>query len=458
MVELAPGLEALGATDQFAAMSAIEPRMFRAFGCWILPLVMATGVWAAEYRAADAPGFRAAVKKLQPGDVFVLEAGEWRDADLEFVGHGTEALPITLRAAQPGAVKLTGASRLRLAGEYLVVEGLWFSDVTPPRSEIIATRQDSKHLAAHCVLRDCAITQNKPKSADKEEKWVSLYGTHHLVERNHFVGKTSKGALLVVWLDPSATEPAAHRIVANYFGRRPRLGRNGGESIRVGDSETSLLSARCVVERNYFEHCDGEVECISNKSCDNLYRGNRFVECQGTLTLRHGHRCTVEGNLFEGHGVSGTGGIRIIGEDHRVIGNRLLDLTGEGTRAALCVMNGIRNTPLNGYSRVKRALIRGNIVLNCKQSVALGVSNTAQETEPPQAVQIEDNLFLSKKAQIFHVLDPQAQVTWRNNTAFGKTPGIALPEGVTWAEKPAPVDELHAPPRAQTGVTWGEPK
>ena len=67
-------------------------------------------------------------------------------------------------------------------------------------------------------------------------------------------------------------------------------GRGGGlrlmaepETIRIGDSQTSLLMGGCVVEKNLFEKCNGEAECISNKSCGNIYRENTFLEVSGTL-------------------------------------------------------------------------------------------------------------------------------------------------------------------------------
>ena len=74
--------------------------------------------------------------------------------------------------------------------------------------------------------------------------------------------------------------------------------------------------SRTVVENNLFEQCNGDVEIVSNKSGENVYRHNTFVECVGALTLRHGKGCVVEGNYFLGHLAPQTGGVRIIGEDH----------------------------------------------------------------------------------------------------------------------------------------------
>jgi len=134
-----------------------------------------------------------------------------------------------------------------------------------------------------------------------------------------------------VWL-PAVEAPNYHTIHYNWFGPRPPPGENGGETIRVGDSGTSMQSSRTLVEDNYFEQCNGEIEIISNKSCDNSYRSNTFEDCEGALTLRHGNRCLVEGNFFLGNGRRSTGCVRIVGEDHRVVNNYLERLTGAGSR------------------------------------------------------------------------------------------------------------------------------
>ena len=101
--------------------------------------------------------------------------------------------------------------------------------------------------------------------------------------------RPGKGPTFVVWLGDG--NEGRHQIDHNYFGPREKLGKNGGETIRVGDSKTAMLTGGCVVEKNLFEKCNGETECISNKSCGNIYRDNTFLEVSGTLTLRHGNGC-----------------------------------------------------------------------------------------------------------------------------------------------------------------------
>ena len=91
--------------------------------------------------------------------------------------------------------------------------------------------------------------------------------------------------------------PSYHRIDHNYFGQFKLCGINGAETIRIIDTD-SLRHApsRTIVEYNLFEECDGEATAIiSNKSSENIYRGNTFVRSMGALTLRKGDNCIVEG-------------------------------------------------------------------------------------------------------------------------------------------------------------------
>lgn len=418
----------------------------------LLIVLLAMPCVAAEIPVADVAAFAPALARARPGDVLSLQPGEWKDADLVFRGAGTADRPITLWGN--GQVRFTGKSRLRIAGEHLVVEGLWFDDCTPPKSEIISLREDSKRLAHRCVIRQCAITQSSALVDTGDRKWVSIYGVGHRLENCHFQGKTSGGTLLIVWLPTQPGEPPRHRIANNYFGPRPRLGKNGGEIIRIGDSDTSMQSAECVVEQNLFEKCDGEVECISNKSCGNIYRGNVFIECQGSLTLRHGNGCLVEKNVFLGNGRKSTGGIRVIGEDHRVVGNHLDSLQGDDARAAICLMNAIENSPLNGYFQVKRATIAGNVVVDCKQSIVIGYADEDVTAKlPPIDCVFDGNVVWAGKGKAIDLIDATASLAWKNNRMVAPSLGIAPINGVSTnamdRPKPPAVPDVKA-----FGCSW----
>jgi poly(beta-D-mannuronate) lyase len=183
------------------------------------------------------------------------------------------------------------------------------------------------------------------------------------------------------------------------------------------------------VEQNYFERCNGEAEIVSNKSCENIYRHNLFDRCAGALTLRHGHRCIVDGNVFLGHKEKGTGGVRIIGRDHRVTNNYFEGLRGDAERAAICLMNGIPNSPLNGYAPVSNALVAHNTFIDCKVSMEFGVGSSKKISAAPSDCRVGHNLFLPGKWPLFRVQDKPRRFTWLSNKCLsGKSRGPDLVE------------------------------
>ncbi len=372
-----------------------------------------------EFLAGNPADVQKFAAQLRPGDAIILADGTWQDAELLLDAQGTADRPITLRAQTPGQVKLTGRSRVRLAGQHLVVSGLLFHNAWHT-SALVEFRKDSKKWADDCRLTDCAIIDCNPPQTDQGSKYVSLYGRRNRVDHCRLEGKRNEGTTLVVWLDK---DPAEHRIDHVYFGPRPRLGKNGGETIRVGDSSTSMTAARTVVERCYFDQCNGEVEIISNKSCENIYRHNTFVRCEGALTLRHGHRCLVEGNYFLGQGNRYTGGVRIIGEEHRVINNYFADLEGDEARSALSMMNGIPNTPLEGYSQVVGAVVAFNTLVNCKWSLAIGLGEKDENVIlPPKDCMMANNLFRITKGRLLDQQTEPQGFLWQGNLVQADAP------------------------------------
>ncbi len=359
-----------------------------------LSLVSLSAGLAKDLPARNAEGVTAAIAAARPGDSIVMQRADWKDVEILFEANGTPEQPITLRAETPGKVVLSGKSRLRIAGRHLVVDGLVFQQAWHT-ADLIEFRRDSKRLAADCRLTNCAVVACNGPDASAETRWISLYGERNRVDHCWIEGKTTKGTTLVVWLGET---PNSHRIERNHFGPRQRLGKNGGETIRVGDSKTSMSISQTTVRENCFEECNGEAEIISNKSCENLYTANTFVRCSGSLTLRHGNRCIVEGNFFLGEEAAGTGGVRVIGEGHRVFNNYFADLRGKDVRGALVLVNGQRDSPLNGYFPVRHATIAFNTFINCREVFVIGQADPdAGNDVPPSNCTIANNLIFRGK-------------------------------------------------------------
>ena len=403
----------------------------------LLLFVLSTAALAKDIAIPNAAAFASAAEVVQPGDTLILQDGAWADARLKLHAEGTAEKPVTIKAQTQGRVVLTGDSRISIAGRHVIVEGLWFQN--PAGDEAIELRIDSDELASDCRITNCAVTNELQVAPGRSARFVSIYGARNRIDHCYIAGKTSEGTTMVVWLSNDAKEQGKHRIDHNHFGPRQKLGKNGGETIRLGDSKTSMQTAACVVEHNLFEKCDGEAECISNKSCGNIYRFNTFKGVSGTLTLRHGNRCTVIGNTFIGDGAKGAGGVRIIGEDHIIKGNHFVNLTGDKERSAMCFMLGIPNSPDNGYFQVKRAKVTGNAFINCKHNILIGMSGDKKATLPPVGTEISDNAIQTTQGEAFEILCAVDGVMMKDNDT-----GKAEPEGI---QSPAP--EI-------TGPAWWE--
>lgn len=404
--------------------------------------------------------YEAAAENLKPGDQIILANGVWQNFDLVLDAVGTKEAPIRLTAETPGKVILSGQSSLRLAGEYLDVSGLVFRNGYTPRGEVISFRRDSDHLARNSRVSQTVIEDYSNPDRRQVDLWVALYGQNNVFEHNHLSGKRNAGPTLAVRLDSKASRQNGHLIRYNYFGPRPVFGSNSGETLRIGTSPYSLTRSGTIVEYNYFDRCSGEVEIISNKSGGNIFRSNTFFESQGTLTLRHGSDALVENNLFDGNGAAFTGGVRIINPRQTVRNNYFRELTGTRFSAALVVMNGIYDSPINRYHQVDSAVIEGNI-FDAVARIELGEGADAERTAPPINSVFRNNTITSKTGEpVFRVQSAMDGVEFTENTSTAPVPeeiahGFSIvAEGSAEADAKRMDPQAYGVSREKTGVTW----
>ncbi len=413
--------------------------------------------------------YRDALKTLRPGDTIVLADGEWRDFEVLFIGNGTAAKPITLTAETKGQVILTGQSNLRMAGEYLLVSGLVFKDGYSPTNTVIAFRRTKGEYASNSRVTEVVIDHfNKPERFEVDF-WVMMYGKNNRFDHNHLEGKSNQGVTMAVRLDSIESRENHHRIDHNYFGPRPVLGSNGGETLRIGTSRYSLTNSFTTVENNYFDRCNGEVEIVSNKSGNNVFRGNLFSESRGTLTLRHGNDNVVEENIFLGNHVDHTGGIRVINKRQTVRNNYLHGLTGHRFRGALVIMNGVPNSPINRYHQVEDAIVENNSII-ASDHVEIAAGSDEERSSPPISTVFRNNLIHNEDGRNnVAVHDDISGITFTGNvvhkvarpavdTGF-RSRNIELEKAANGLLYPVGMDvgasrALEVLDRAKTGVAW----
>lgn len=352
--------------------------------------------FAKEYLVKTPDEYKEISADLNAGDVIVLANGVWNNFEILFKAKGTEKAPVTLRAETPGKVVLSGLSNLRLSGEYLVVSGLVFKDGYTPTGEVISFKQDDDNLANHSRVTQVVIDNFSNPEKFEQDKWVAMYGKHNRFDHNNLVGKRNAGVTMAVRLPNENSQQNYHRIDHNYFGPRPVLGSNGGETLRIGTSHFSLTDSFTTIENNYFDRCNGEVEIISNKSGKNRILNNVFFESRGTLTLRHGNGNLVEGNIFFGNGVDHTGGIRVINRDQIIRNNYMEGLTGYRFGSGFTIMNGVPNSTINRYHQVDNALIENNTIVNVEH-IHFAAGSDAERSAAPINSKFQNNLIFNNK-------------------------------------------------------------
>lgn len=375
---------------------------------------------ATEFLVATANDVNTAMQMAQPGDSVVMVDGTWTNQHIQFAGNGTDGMPITLRAQTPGGVLLNGSSRLSISGDYLVADGLNFEGGALASGNIVEFR-GSNGEATNSRLTNSAIVDYNPTSIDTRYFWVSLYGQSNRVDHNLFSGQNHSGVTVTVWRDSPTAD--LHQIDNNYFADRPQGNDNGFETIRIGTGAEALSDSFTLVENNLFERVDGEIEIISGKSGNNTYRYNTFRESAGTLTLRHGHGSTVEGNFFLGEGKGQSGGVRVIGENHTLINNYFSGLDGRAD-GAISISAGVPNASLSSYPQVKNALIAHNTIIDVNAAAVTfddGLGSKGR-TLLAEDVTIANNLIWSGQDPLFEGTEG-ANWTWEGNMAYGQSLG-----------------------------------
>jgi len=396
----------------------------------LVALLLVKSVHATDFLASSAAEAVRFLQGAKAGDRVILKDGIYKDVNILFRNtHGTAGQPVVFLPEHPGKVFFEGNSTLRFSGNDIVVQGFVFRNGGQDLKsrQVIELRTADTAEAQHCTVQDCVIDAYNNTDKTTVNTWVGLYGVYNTVTRCLFKGKDNRGPTLVVWLQEG--KPAHHTISYNYFlSRQNGPGAdNGLESMRIGDSKTSFTNANCVVALNRFEDCDGEIEVISNKSCHNSLLHNSFINCDGGLTLRHGNNSLCDGNFFDGGNKPLSYGIRIIGEGHTVINNYFYNLHGasnEMFRAPVTILNGLINTPINGYFQVHRALVTDNVFVNCTTPcIRLGAFSKREGMKlVPDSVTIANNLLfddVGKVGKVYEAISEPQHLMARDNLVIG---------------------------------------
>ena len=217
-----------------------------------------------------------AINGASPGTTITLANGTWNNVFIDFDKNGTSAQPITITAQNPGAVLMTGNSRIYMQGNYLTVSGLVFQN--PSNLVVDGSKIEPVFELDKCNY--CKILNNKIDRYNGSEsqksltfKWILADGQYNEIAYNSFLGKYGVGSIIND--NRNSPEPDYLSIHHNFFADRTPINGlnedNDQDAIRIGNSSTSLNNSFTEVYDNYFYNFFGEVEVISNKSGQNKY-------------------------------------------------------------------------------------------------------------------------------------------------------------------------------------------
>ncbi|MFI6940050.1 polysaccharide lyase 6 family protein [Streptomyces sp. NPDC050418] len=374
-----------------------------------------TSASAAEIPVSSLAELQKAIDGAEAGDRIVVADGTYTvpsGGALSVSGkHGTSSAPITIVSRSRGGVVLKGERSFVLSNSSnITLSGFTFRQST------------TLELPADCSA--IRLTRNDFQLADSgDPHWLVVRADDTKIDRNRFHGKTTAGVFLVVD-GPGSTAMAQNlHVFRNHFSDHTYGGTNGGEALRLGVSGRALSGAHAVVEYNLFERCDGDPEAVSVKSCDNTVRYNTVRDSRGGIVLRHGNRSTVQGN----HLLDGGEGIRLYGNDHRIVNNHVSGLSGRalviGSGSTRDHHAGETKDERRGNDACDRALIAHNSLIGNEETLS-------GETKPyePQDVVVADNLLVGDTGSLV-AMGATSGFTWQSNLLWGAAANGNIPAG-----------------------------
>lgn len=354
-----------------------------------------------------------AISNASAGTNIILADGTWNDVQVSINKNGTAENPIIIKAETPGNVFFEGRANISLGGSYIIFEGVIFQNASnlidngDKIEPIIEFRDTSNNDCVNCIVRNIKIDSYNGSSSQEtlKFKWIIIYGEYNEVSYSSFIGKNGVGSIIND--NHNNSTPDFSKIHHNYFADRVPVnndinGLNDQDAIRIGESSTSLSDSFTEVYDNFFNNWSGEVEIISNKCGSNKYYNNTFRDFQGTLTLRHGNNSEVYGNYFFANNNAFSGGIRVIGEDHKIYNNYIEGVnhrkpsgSGSGATGGINVSNGKPGSALNEYYQVKNVQIVNNTLVNCDLGIRVGTKVNSSLTLAPENLVIANNVMLN---------------------------------------------------------------
>jgi hypothetical protein len=384
------------------------------------------------------------------GDSFEIDGSE----DFPTLQSENEQRPIVIKAKNVGGATIKGRGSLVFTNpKNLVLHGINFSYATGEQNAM-----DFQN-AENCRILRCGFKLNS--SRDRYTYLRFRGGDSNCIAYNDFHAKTrSSGQFLII----TGEEIGCTRTVIefNHFRNLTGIGSepDGGETLFIGGSEEKRVPYKSIVRYNLFENCNGDKECITNKSGDNIYHHNTFRGNKGSLSLRHGSGNIVDSNIFLGareeenneHETT-SNGIRVYGTNQKIVnnyfkcerlsesellrplvignGNWPRDPTKEEVEENPCLDPNSPENPENhaAYAQVKNSQFEKNVIIvgegnsRNRRIVIWGYGDGDRECPrdfKPKSTEFKNNIIAAKSGTMFEMVNDATRDdnSFRDNKLF----------------------------------------
>ncbi len=362
--------------------------------------------------------FNAAHSNAASNDSIIWQAGIYDDIYMNITKSN-----LYIGSVELGATIFSGASSVKITGDYITLEGVQFVDGNIGTSDVINTYGSYNNFNQINIR---AYTCYKYLRIREECQYVNV--TYCNFENRLNLADQNILSILV-----NENQAGYHKIQHCSFKNFDGGGNDDGiEPIRIGLSTQADHISRSLVEYCYFTQCNGDGELISSKATQNVYRYNTFEDNpKAELVLRHGSEAIVYGNFF----LNGKGGVRVReGQNHYIYNNYFYNLADR----AIYLQNRASD-PLDNIN------IAFNTIIDCSEIILGGDGNYK-----PTQVTFANNIFAEPDVNLFK--DPTGTESWLANISFGNL-GMDLPaNGMTTVDP-----QLMENSASFYGLTEGSP-
>lgn len=370
---------------------------------WLIlfQLALVGKISATTTLVASQSEFNAAHSSATMNDSIIWQSGIYDDIYMNITKSN-----LFIGASELGGTIFSGASRVKITGDYVTLQGVQFVDGDIGTSDVINTYGSYNHFNQINIR---AYTCYKYLRIREECQYVDV--TYCNFENRLNLADQNILSILV-----DENQPGYHKIQYCSFKNFDGGGNDDGiEPIRIGLSTQADHISRSLVEYCYFTQCNGDGELISSKATQNVYRYNTFEDNpKAELVLRHGSEAIVYGNFF----LKGKGGVRVReGQDHYIYNNYFYELDDR----AIYLQNR-DSDPLDNIN------IAFNTIVDCSEIILGGDGNYK-----PTNVTFANNIFAEPDDNLFE--EPTGTETWIANIAYGSL-GIPLPSNGVMAVNP----------------------